>query len=407
MVGPEIELILCSARAAISPNVEARMRRLVQDKLDWDYVVAVAHSHGTLPLLHKRLEEHCASCIRPAVRVHLRELFDRNAKRNLLLTAELLKLLGIFKRCNLPVIPYKGPALAAFVYGDYALRRTDDLDILVRKDDVWRSVEILGTLGFQPATAVTRRQMPIYFRSECDLSLVHRQTRLIVELHWAIAPPFYGLPLETDDLLRGARHVKLAGADVPMPTPENLLIALCIHGAKHHWERLEWIASLAALTGKEFRLDWERILSCAAMLRGKRTLLLGLALAHELLGAEIPDPVLARIQEDKAVELLVRAVQEHLFSEKPPGSVRQTIFRLRTHESIADRVRYCALRAWTPTYKDLRFVSLPTALFPLYYLLRPVRLGLASAWYPFKKKDPGDGCRRLAGEVGGVTEDSA
>jgi hypothetical protein len=388
-IRPEIELILCAARATIDPAVEARVRRLAQATLDWDYLTNLAHTHGMLPLLHQRLERHLNRNVEPAVRLRLQELFDRNASRNLFMTAELLRLLEMFKRRNLPAIAYKGPALAAYLYGDYALRRIDDLDLMVRKSDVWRAAEALASEGFEPATPISRSSLPIYFRSECDLTYVHRRTRLVVELHWAIAPPYYGLRLQTDDLFRRIRHVGLAGFEVPMPAPESLLIALCVHGAKHLWERLEWLAGVAALTLTEFSMDWECVLRSARSTRSERTLLLGLSLAHELLETRLPDAVLTRIRADRYMAPLCRTVRQNLFAEKRPGSLRQTAFRLRTQERIVDRVRYCALRAWTPTYKDVRYLSLPPALSHLYYLFRPLRLVLTSVGYLIRKMVPG------------------
>src|SRR5215207_1341808 len=44
----ENELILCIAR-------RGELRELLQQPLDWDYLLATAYAHGLLPLLHKNL----------------------------------------------------------------------------------------------------------------------------------------------------------------------------------------------------------------------------------------------------------------------------------------------------------------------------------------------------------------
>lgn len=383
-IRPEIDLLLCAAQVTISQDIVTRMRRLLRLELDWGFLLRLAHAHGILPLLHKRLEEHHAELVPPAPRDQLRQLFEQNVRRNLLMTAELLKLLRLFQDRGLSAIPYKGPAMAASVYGDLALRRADDLDIFVKRRDVWRALEILEGVGFEPCIAVARKQMPIIFKSECDLFLVHKQTRLGVELHWAIAPPFYGVALESEDFWSRLDRVDLAGADVPALAREDLLLVLCVHGSKHLWERLEWICSLAELTRADFRLDWESVMSQAMRLHSERMLLLGLSLAHDLLGAEIPEKVLQRIRSSAAVTSLARTVQGNLFSEEPAGLFRLTLFRLRARERMLDRIRYCLVRAWTPTYEDMGFLRLPPLLFFLYYLVRPFRLGLVFALHALK-----------------------
>ena len=61
--------------------------------------------------------------------------FNRNVKNNLLMLGELIKLLNLFEKQGLNVIPYKGPILAIYAYKNLALRQFDDLDIFVNKND--------------------------------------------------------------------------------------------------------------------------------------------------------------------------------------------------------------------------------------------------------------------------------
>ncbi len=377
MIRPELELILCASRVRDDADIQVRLRDLLHHELDWDFLFKAAETHGVLYLLHKRLERCCADWEPRDARRQLRRLYEQNALRNLLLTAELLRLLRLFEDSDVPAIPYKGPALAAFVYGDIALRRTDDLDILVRRCDAWKAREVLVGAGFAPQVTAAQEQMPLLFKSECDLSFVHRRTGLEVEIHWALVPPFYGLPFDSEGLWSRLEHVNLEGTLVPALAREDLLLALCIHGGKHLWERLEWICSLAELTRPCFELDWESLRSRAARLYCQRMLSLGLALARDLLEAELPDREMVHLRSDKALDSLVRQVREHIFSEKPHDLFHVTLFRLRARERTLDRIRYCLVRALTPTYEDMGFLRLKPRLFFLYYLARPFRLGLA------------------------------
>jgi len=83
-------------------------------------------------------------------------------------------------------------------------------------------------------------------------------------------------------------------------------------------------------------------------------------------------------------------VQSALFRHTPgPPRDRAELspFHLRAQERWRDRLRYCARVALTPTPGDWAWLRLPDALYPLYYVLRPIRLAvkygarlIRSAW---------------------------
>lgn len=65
---------------------------------------------------------------------------------------------------------------------------------------------------------------------------------------------------------------------------------LSVHGAKHFWERLNWLLDVAELTAGQ-PVDWHLTIRIAAKLKSTRLLLLGLYLAHELMDAPLPQIV--------------------------------------------------------------------------------------------------------------------
>jgi hypothetical protein len=112
-------------------------------------------------------------------------------------------------------------------------------------------------------------------------------------------------------------------------------------------------------------------------------LFFGLALAAELLEAELPDKVRTVVQEDaKACSLAARA-QSRLFTELDPTSqvLKREVHLIGLRERSGDRMRLRFyyfldyLRAvLKPNEEDRRRVRLPKSLSFLYFLLRPIRL---------------------------------
>src|SRR5262249_50685418 len=126
-------------------------------------------------------------------------------------------------------------------------------------------------------------------------------------------------------------------------------------------------------------MDWERVMAQARGLRSERRLFLGLGLASDLLGANLPEAVLQRVQADHVVGTLAAQVRKQLFAE--PATivkfVESTVLHLRTMQGGRSRISYILYHLrpmMTPNAKDLAFFPLPTALSFLYYVLRPIRL---------------------------------
>lgn len=146
---PEIELLLCCARTQPSPEIGQQIQTLAQQSLDWSYLLQTAARHKVLPLLYQNLKTLCPEAVPKPVLSELRNFFHTNAAHNLFLAQERLKILKLFQDNDIPAIPFKGPVLAASVYGNLALRQFGDLDILVNPKDTIKARELLITQDYK------------------------------------------------------------------------------------------------------------------------------------------------------------------------------------------------------------------------------------------------------------------
>jgi hypothetical protein len=380
---PEAELLLCCGRARMDPDTAARVKALLRREIDWDYLLPTALRHGMMPLLYWHLDAVCPDAVPGTILGRLRDHFKRNALRNMFLTGELCRVLSLLEGRGIPAIPFKGPPLAAAVYGNVALREFVDLDVLVPKRDVLRAKEVLASQGYRPELQLSRAQEAAYLESNHDYVLVH-ESGVVVEIHWAFAPRYFPLALDPEQLWERAERIPLVGATVPSLSPEDLLLILCVHGSKHAWERLEWICGVSELVRGYGGMDWGRVIGQADTVGGARMLFLGLFLASELLGAALPEAVSSRIEADPPIKALARQVRRRLFREtadRPPIahlSPGEIAFHLGVRERLQDKLQYCLRLALSPSVEDRAMLSLPVRLSFLYYPLRPVRL--AGKW---------------------------
>ena len=362
--------LLLRAAAMADPGEAAG---LALDAVDFPRLFDLAERHRVVALLHRFL----ATAPLPAeARAELRARNRADAHRGLALAAELRRLLAALEGAGVEALAYKGPALAMQAYGDLALRAFVDLDLLVREGDVPRALEALDEAGYAPALALSPAQARHFGRVDGDFPLLHRATGTLVELHARISSERFCMPIGTEGLMRRARAVPVGGGAVRTLGDDDLLLVLCVHGAKHRWKRLEWLAALAALL-RAGRGDAEATLALAAGARARRTVLLGLALARRLLGAPLPEAVARAIEEDRRLPRLLAEAEGRMFDEEA-GEGEETAanlaFNFRARDGFADRARYAARWLFAPSPEDWRWARLPDALFPLYRVLRPVRL---------------------------------
>ena len=155
-LAPEDRLSLLLARGTFPPATQTQALDLLDTPLRWDIVLDRARTHAIVPLVHRNLERLAFYRVPTGARERLASLTRVNAFRNILLQEELLHTLEVLGGAGLPVIPLKGVALAASLYGDAALRMSSDLDILVPPDAVARAFDLLLADAYGPAEPYTR-----------------------------------------------------------------------------------------------------------------------------------------------------------------------------------------------------------------------------------------------------------
>jgi hypothetical protein len=372
---PEHELLLLCAHRGGHPKVRERVVELARTDNDWDYLFLLARRHAVLPLLYKALEG--VGGVPEHFQARLRDEFRKNATRNTLLAGEMARLARLFGAEGLPLLAYKGPALAQQAFGDIRLRRFVDLDVIVRHADVRRAGELLQSLGYAKPEGLSRSHEEFLLRRQHNLAYTRDGGLMIVELHWEVAPAhFAAVPVE-ECVWGRATAVRLFGTEVRCPSAEDLLLALAVHGTKHLWEKLAWVCDVAALVNSQPDFDWPYVQSRARAARVERMLRLGLRLARGLAGAKLPEGV-AAATDDKVLSALSGEVTAAMFASAAPGPIgfaRNMRFNLRARPGLRERFDYLRF-VLTPTDGDLAAVRLPAGISFAYYLLRPLRLAL-------------------------------
>jgi hypothetical protein len=158
-------------------------------------------------------------------------------------------------------------------------------------------------------------------------------------------------------------------------SPEDSLLVLCLHAAKHLWTRLIWLTDIAE-TLRTQSIDYSLVAVRARGLGIVRILGVSFLLVKNVLRAELPKAAEEMIAEDPRAPALGREFSERLARGTPYGFESTEYFRLilKLRERRSDRLRYLWRLVWTPGAGDVATVRLSEPLFPLYRIVRVGRL---------------------------------
>src|SRR6266404_5425126 len=282
--------------ACASPNSSAeRLNDALCAKLDWPVLFAQADEHSVLPLLATRLQELAQGASPPEIQTKLQSWQRAHAVFTLTLSAELFQILERFAALDVEVLITKGPALSVRCYGDPVMRQYGDLDLIVRAKDIERATKAMIELGFELKISLHTIQAN---KIPGEYVFTRRDKKLLIEFHTERTFRYHPRPLHIEALFERRAFVAIDGRVVPALSLEDELVLICVHGAKHFWERLMWIADVAALVSRQTDIDWERVADSARAVGAERMLRTGLRLASDLLRAPLPDKVQAAVQAD-------------------------------------------------------------------------------------------------------------
>jgi Uncharacterised nucleotidyltransferase len=370
MFPPEFQLLLYCARS------EPALRQIKQDldevAVDWGKLLALAGQHGVRPLLLQSLKAACWDAVPPSARLELEGFCISNAQKNLLLAAELLRLLRSFREHEVPVVAFKGPTLAEAVYGDLSLREFRDLDLLIRVQDLTKAEDLLLACGYT-AQFPDRDYRTAFLRYQGQYAFRRGQSDHWIDLHWQFSQDGVVFPLRATEVWPRLIEETLVGRTVPGLAHDDLALLLAAHGTKEGWRRLQWLCDFAEFLRRHQDLDWTAILERTARSHSSRQLLLAVELAATMLDAPAPAELLEQAHDSRAVQSLARRAREGMLLTAPKGSW-EFRFGLDTHDKLSHRLLPIAALLTTRTVGDHEAMPLPKSLWGLYYLTRPFRL---------------------------------
>ncbi len=351
----------------------AAARDLLRTGLDHEELLRLAAQHSVRPQLIAAYADASWEGVPAALRAECDEFQRFHLARMLFLSGELHRAAELFARHGLPLIAFKGAALAAFLYGDLSRREYGDLDILVPGDRVAEAERLLGSLGYSgPFGDAEFRHAFLAFQQQ--YAFVRQDIGASIDLHWHFNGTHSPFPLQPEEAWRETAEVKIGDRRIATLSGANLALLLAGHGTKEAWKKLGWVRDFATLVHRERALDWSGIFRRAQEQGCGNAVLLGCVLADRLLGVPVPAALVKATQDHPAVHKQADGIAAIMRRGAPPASVRPYLEDLGLCDHWWDRVASIVRQAFTRTASDYAAWPLPPPWWRLYHLTRPFRL---------------------------------
>lgn len=291
-----------------------RVRHFLASGGDVDALCRFAERHECLPHVAHAL----ARCLPAGPQVDLAVRTHASAGQRIrALMAVLDEVADALKARGIPLVALKNGGIARGIHDCPACCPMGDLDVLVRREDFIVAASVVRQLGFRIGTRsrVEEATFEAGLRSG-GLEFVRTSgaNEVWLELQWrAIAGRWIPRTREPGAGCLMDRSVPIPGSAVRLLAPEDNLLQVCLHTAKHSYVRapgLRLHTDVDRLVGW-LSIDWDRFLERVRQVSLRSACYFSLLIPRVLLGTPIPDQVFAALRprawKEKILSFWIRA----------------------------------------------------------------------------------------------------
>jgi hypothetical protein len=217
---------------------------------DAQTLLLLATKHRLRPILLE-FDRH-AGFLSSTDRTRLEALQMVQVRQSLAQVHALQRVTEALARQGIDLIPMKGNLLVQELYRNNQLREMGDIDFLLQRDQVFEAVHVLKRLGYALRPDVypqadryqdelVRSLVASPYQSELPLS----NGVSSLDVHWGVAQPHFGLPLDATGLFERAEKRAFFGAPTLMPDlSDTWWMTVTHHGGKEFWKNLRHLLEL-------------------------------------------------------------------------------------------------------------------------------------------------------------------
>ncbi|MEK7395647.1 MAG: nucleotidyltransferase family protein [Candidatus Poribacteria bacterium] len=275
---------------------------------DWIAINKKIYLHKIAPLVYYNLSQNNKlSNIPVSIARDLRLDYFQCSLNNTRTYHELSKILKSADSNGIPIIVLKGAALAGLVYTSHALRPMNDMDLLIKPEDIRKANDMLIQLGWK--CKIQNELLEILNQQGEDLEYVKNS---MIDLHTTIRE------LPSVDPWANSKAVNIASLNMQILGYEDFLMHISLHIYKHiqtaillggfGMTELTKFCDIILLIRKfQNEINWDYIVRISKLNQSASALYTILNIVNRDLGENIPDDVLSELKGD-AIDLPINSV---------------------------------------------------------------------------------------------------
>jgi hypothetical protein len=321
----EDQLLLQCARANMSDVAVNKAADLLQENLDWDYILEASTLHGVAPLLHRSLTQlarvldivdadvrvvdadvrvvdtDVRTAIVPlAIREELERLYLNSRARNQRLYRVIGEVCRALEQAGVQAMGLKDAQLAWEVYPDIGLRPMGDIDILIHPEDYDKTATCMAGLGF---TRLPNPDIPFTLKYAWAHHFRRPSDDVWVDMQWNVLQKEWDIyhegnfDFEIDRMWRGAILMRVGEYQILVPKPEDMLFHLCMHLEGHTYSELILFCDIAELLKHyDNQLDWKYLVDITKKYKAESSVYYVLLMVQHLFDVCLPPFLLRELE---------------------------------------------------------------------------------------------------------------
>ena len=317
-------------------------------QFDWNYIVKKMKQEGVAEaIFHNLRKNHAEHLVPPSTYTALSDQYYKNLRRNLSIIGELKGVLILLKESEIPCIVLKGIALAEHIYPSIAMRGMSDIDILVRKMDLYAVDELLSSQGYiaRDSSVSSAINNPEGYLASLEYRKENRSI-LNLHVHWhivnsSVPATMFAKHVDLERIWEKAVPARVADADAYILCPEHLIIYLCEHALRigHSFDRLILITDIFyALKAYEKNIDWDFLLKESRRFNLDRLVYFSLSVVKSYASSNIPEECLRKLMPPD-ISAGERFFQRRQFSNRRIRGSSYFIY-LAMNRTITDKITF-------------------------------------------------------------------
>jgi len=183
--------------------------------------------------------------------------------------------------------------------------------------------------------------------------------------------------IETINLKENLYEIVISNCKLKAFENEIFILYLAIHGAKHNWERVEWLLDIVKII-QNHTIDWQRTIELMEKTKTEKIFLSSLYLCQNILNLTLPLEVEKLINKPKILKIS-KELEDYFYTNfhslinqnVATKKISKTQYNLL--EGYDNKFSFI-LSLFKPTELDFKTIQLPKYTRFLYYMVRPLNI---------------------------------